>query len=82
MRIKNLDEVITQIRSYLPDYLELYGRKMDGRKKQFRCPNEKFHKHGDSNPSAGLVPNSELWNCFGCGEKGDIFLAAHYIENC
>lgn len=81
MRIKNLESVISEIRGYLPEYLELYGRKVDSRKKTFCCPNEKFHKNGDSNPSAGLVPsNPQLWNCFACGEKGDIFLAAHHIE--
>lgn len=78
MRIRNLDEVISELRGNLSEYL--ISQSINP-KKAFRCPNNGAHQHGDNNPSAGIVKkNPELWNCFACGSKGDIFLAAHYLE--
>ncbi len=78
MRYQNLDEVTEQIRANLGEYLTMQNRNPH---KVFQCPNGQAHSNGDSNPSAGIVKNNrELWNCFGCGEKGDVFLAAHYLE--
>jgi replicative DNA helicase len=78
MRISNFDDVLSQVQGYLPEYLASTGRNP---KRAFQCPNEKAHKNGDSNPSAGIVKNNpKVWNCFSCGEKGNILLAAHLIE--
>lgn len=79
MRIQNLGEVIEECRRYLPDYLERHGRNL---KKQFQCPNEWEHSNGDKHPSCGFVDKERTtWNCFACGESGDIFTAAKYLEN-
>lgn len=28
--------------------------------------------HDDVNPSLGIVPNTQIWHCFGCGLAGDV----------
>ena len=78
MMYRNLEEAITLIRSNLAEYLTMQNRNP---RKPFQCPNGQAHSNGDRNPSAGVVKNNpELWNCFSCGEKGDIFKMAHYLE--
>jgi DNA primase len=75
-RIENFESVIEQLKPKLREYLE---SKDINTKKPFSC----IHPdHNDGNPSAGLVPGSDFtkWNCFGCGAKGDIFDAIHYLE--
>jgi DNA primase len=75
-RIENFEAVIEQLKPKLRDYLEEKGINT---KKNFTC----IHPdHNDGSPSAGLVPGSDFtkWNCFGCGAKGDIFDAIHYLE--
>lgn len=79
MQIKDLDELKEQIKSYLPEYLENFGRKSN--RGNFACPNESAHKNQHKEPTAGF-PNKDktVWNCFGCGAKGDIFHASYYLE--
>lgn len=79
MRIKNLDELKSQIRPYLRKYLEEKGIKTTGA--HFCCPNAKVHKNKDNTPSAGFFPDTDHWNCLVCEGAGDIFHAAYYLEN-
>lgn len=80
MQIRKIDQLIEEVRTCLPDYLKLHGREVGG-KKNFKCPNELYHKNGDAKPSANIVPgsNNTIFKCFTCG-SGDIFHAAHYLE--
>lgn len=80
MQIKDLDDLKEQIKSYLPEYLENFGRRIN--RGNFSCPNESAHQNQQKEPTAGF-PNKHdktIWNCFGCGAKGDIFHAAYYLE--
>ncbi len=36
------------------------------------CPNTFAHKNGDKNPSLALLPNTNRFYCYGCGNKGDV----------
>ncbi len=80
MQIRKIEQLIEEVRACLPEYLQMHGREAGG-KKNFRCPNESYHKNGDAKPSANLVPgsNNTIFKCFTCG-SGDIFHAAHYLE--
>ena len=78
-KIENLDSLISRLKPYLRRYLEERGIdiKSNG---MFSCVNP---KHKDSTPSCGFIPNTDetVFNCFGCGAKGDIFTAAHLLED-
>lgn len=68
-------EAIEKIRVHLPDYLEEQGIDPNF---NFTC----IHPdHNDGNPSMGLPGEKVNFNCLGCGATGDIFTAAHYLEN-
>jgi len=75
VNIKNYDEVVQQLRAFLPSYLEDKGMDTSA---AFRCisPN-----HEDKSPSCGIVPSKDKFHCFSCGVVGDIFDAAHMLEN-
>ena len=76
MKINNLDQVLSNIRPHLHEYLSEHGRDTS---KLFKCINP---SHQDRSPSCGTGgANENLFHCFGCGSGGDIFKAAHYLEN-
>ena len=77
-RIENLESLTAKLRPYLKRYLE--ERDVDiSSKGAFRCINP---AHPDKNPSCGFVKetNEEVFYCFSCGAKGDIFNAANLLE--
>jgi len=76
MKVKNYDEVRDRISAFLPKYLEEHG--IDLSKNLFQCISP---QHDDHDPSCGLVKGNKVFNCFGCGVSGNIFHAAHLIEN-
>ena len=79
-KIKNVEDVVAQVRPYLKRYLEEQGT--DFRGPLMTCPNRDQHAHGDKKPSAGFVPNTDdsVWNCFSCASHGDIFSAYSILE--
>ena len=58
----------------MSDILEMYGIKMN-RAGFISCP---FHK--DKTPSMKIYEDS--YNCFSCGESGDIFTFVMKMDNC
>lgn len=75
-RIQNFEDVVHALKPKLRDYL---ASKEINTKTNFQC----FHPdHSDTVASAGIVAKSDFskWHCFGCGESGDIFDAAKYLE--
>ena len=79
-RIKNIEEVILELKPLLKVYLEEQGTEF--RRQLFQCPNRGEHSNNDDTPSAGFIPNTEdsIWNCFSCGFSGDIFTAYKFLE--
>jgi replicative DNA helicase len=76
MKIKNFNSVITELQSHLNDYLEERGIDTS---KMFKCINP---AHNDRNPSCSTGgSNKNLFHCFSCSCSGDIFKAAHFLEN-
>lgn len=53
----------------LKDYIEYRGIELKKNGKGYigLCP-----FHNDKNPSLSVTPERQLWQCFGCGEGGDI----------
>jgi DNA primase catalytic core len=78
-RIKNIEEVILQLKPLLRRYLEENGTQFRG--SLFSCPNKK--EHLDVNPSCGFLPDSDqqFFHCFSCGKSGDTFTAYSLLEN-
>lgn len=76
MKVKNLDEVMDQLRPQLKDYLESHG--IEFTKNKFTCPNYPDHRNNDKKASAAFYEGG--FKCFACEAKGDIFTAAHYLE--
>lgn len=77
MYITDTDEVITLLRSKMPEYLQIkLGKDIDLNKK-FNC-----FAHDDKSPSMGLNPrtNNETVKCFSCGFYGDIFTCAEHFD--
>lgn len=74
MRVQNYDEAVQLLLPKLTDYLNSQGINTTN---NFSClsPN-----HDDKNPSCGITPNGEAWNCFGCGATGTIFNACAILE--
>jgi DNA primase catalytic core len=79
LRIKHFEEVKANLRTYLKQYLQMQGRKVENNSVQ--CPNGSEHKHDDSHLSCGITDDGLAFNCFACDAKGDIFNAAGYLEN-
>jgi len=75
MAIKNYHEVCDEVQTHLVDYLEEHGINTSS---NFRCISP---AHNDSNPSMGVAGSKKVFHCFGCGISGNIFQAAHFLEN-
>jgi len=76
MRIKNFEETAKTIQQNLVEYFAKKGIRTDA---NFKCINP---KHTDSSPSMSIIrPEAVRFYCHGCGYTGDIFDAAHLIEN-
>ena len=74
MRVRNYQQAVDAIYPRLEDYLQEKGFDT---KKLFSCLNP---DHEDSNPSCGVVPSGDAWNCFGCGASGTIFNVVSTLE--
>lgn len=76
-RIKYLEQVTQALMPHLREYLEAHNVGIVNG--HFRCINP---GHEDSTPSMGFVKgsNETIFNCFGCGAKGIIVNAAHFLE--
>ncbi len=65
------DDVVDEVRMRA-DLVEVIGEvvplKKSGREWKGKCP---FHE--DKTPSFYVIPQKGFYNCFGCGESGDIF---------
>lgn len=79
-KLKNIEDIVLQLKPLLRRYLEENSTHFKGT--LFTCPNRAFHKNDDSTPSAGFVPgtNEQVFNCFSCGNSGDIFSAYSLLE--
>jgi DNA primase len=75
MKVKNYELVKEQIRSFLPQYLVSQGIK---KTTSFKCI---APTHEDKNASSGVMADGTHFHCLGCHVTGDIFDAAHLIEN-
>lgn len=64
MYLQNYEEAVQLLLPKLKDYLESMGINTS---QNFSCLNP---NHEDKNPSCGLTPNGEAWNCFSCLPKG------------
>lgn len=69
-RIKQLNPLL--------GYLQAKEFKLKRKGKQYfiHCP-----FHSDTNESFAVDPYKQLWNCFGCGEGGDIYKLVMKLEN-
>jgi DNA primase len=75
----DIQELILKGRPYLIEYLQENGIEFN-KNGLFSC----IHPdHDDSNPSCGIIPtsNGEEFHCLACRRAGDIYTAAHYLEN-
>ena len=74
-------DVIGEIKAKtdLIELFESYGHRVqkNGKTHVTNCP---FHE--DETPSLSISPSKKLWNCFGCGEAGDLFKLVQKKENC
>jgi len=72
-------DVIDQLYGKLTEYLTIHHHIKQGSNGLFKC----FTKlHEDKTPSLGILPtNSHVWHCLSCNQSGNIFHAAHFIED-
>jgi len=79
LQVNTAPPALEEVRTFLRAFLDDKQIKVD-HKGMFSCINP---DHKDSNPSCGIVPASEgkVFKCFGCGFKGNIFTAAHILED-
>lgn len=71
------EQVVTELRDKLPEFLALHGRNITTRG-LFKCVTG---THEDKTPSCGILPgNRQVWRCFQCGKSGNIFHVASYLE--
>ena len=77
MYITDVDEVVSLLRSKLPEYLSKQLKIDLSTSKKFRC-----FVHDDTDPSMHLNPKTsyETVKCFSCQYHGDIFSAAEHLE--
>ena len=65
------DEVVEEVRARA-DLIEVVGESVQltrsGKDWKGKCP-----FHDDRTPSFYVVPDKGFYNCFGCGESGDLF---------
>ena len=79
MYITDIDEVVSLLRSKLPQYLSLsLGEDNFSPNRKFKC-----FAHNDNTPSMCLNPktDNETVKCFACGYHGDIFTVAEHFDN-
>jgi DNA primase len=76
MRVKNFDTCVAQVQLHLNDYLQERGINTAG---MFKCINPEHKDHSPSCSTGG--GDGTLFQCFGCGSAGDIFKAAHFLED-
>jgi len=77
---QNIDDIITQVKRRLPQYLESLGHHINGNN-MTKCP---LPTHADKNPSfsvGGVGGREGTWYCHGCQRGGDIFVLANLREN-
>jgi DNA primase len=78
MYITDINEIVTLLRSKLPEYLALKLGDNFNEYKKFKC-----FAHDDNDPSMHLNPKTanETVKCFSCGFYGDIFTCAEHFDN-
>lgn len=78
MYITDINEIVTLLRSKLPEYLQLKLSDEFKYNKKFKC-----FAHEDNDPSMHLNPktSNETVKCFSCGFYGDIFTCAEHFDN-
>lgn len=81
IKIKNLEEQLVKIKSFLPDYIqEKHGVDLSSGRK-IHCLNP---SHDDKSPSMSMFRTSDnipLLKCHSCGVTLDIFNACHITEH-
>lgn len=76
MKIKNFSDVAQNLQPYLIEFLEKKGIDTT---RNFGCINP---EHKDASPSMSIVrPENIRFYCHGCAASGDIFDAAHLLED-
>ncbi len=78
MKVKNLSEVVDQLKPFLKEYLE--GQGTEFTRSHFTCPNRSWHKNNDNRPACSFYPDDQHFHCFVCASNGDIFTAANLLE--
>lgn len=80
-KIKDLPGLIAALKPNLRDYLESAGTEFTSNGEKFQCPNRENHSNNDATPSCNFADDKgEVWYCYACLEKGDIFQAAALLE--
>lgn len=76
-RLINLEAMTEALKPYLEQYLQEHGINTS---RKFICINP---KHNDTDASMSLMREKGVYlaHCFGCDCTGDIFHAAHYLED-
>ena len=46
------------------------------------CPNSTAHQNNDKNPSLALLPKANRFNCYGCGQYGDVINLVQLTLGC
>ena len=78
MRVKNLGNLLQELKPLLKQYLEDYGTKFS--RTHFQCPNRVEHNNEDDKESCNFYPDENHWKCFSCNISGDIFNAINLLE--
>ena len=78
MRVKNLGNLLNEIKPLLRQYLEDYGTEFT--RTHFQCPNRGRHSADDTKVACNFYPDESHFKCFVCNESGDIFNACHLLE--
>lgn len=79
-KVKDLEGLIETLRGKLREYLERIGTRFSSNGQQFQCPRRATHANNDSVLSCNFFPDESHWHCFACDDEGDIFTAAHFLE--
>ena len=75
MKTRNIEEALSQLRPYLPDFLREHGV-IEKDHDYFCCINP---EHEDADPSAHILPDGLKGYCHGCGATFDILTANHWL---
>ena len=83
-KVKDPNGLKAEVRKQLRSYLESVGTEFSSNGQMFQCPNRSFHANNDQHFSCGFPSkdSEDIWHCFTCNTHGDIFDAAHLLENC